>query len=61
MTKLDELNDFKTYQDDGFTICDGGPMIIHQKKLQAFLLFYKQKTLWEEESSTEDEVQEWTP
>jgi hypothetical protein len=44
MTKLDEIKDFKTYRDDGFTILDGGPMIIHQKKLQAFLLFYKRKT-----------------
>jgi hypothetical protein len=61
MTKLDEIKDFKTYHDDGFTICDGGPMIIHQKKLQAFLLFYKWKMLWEEEGPTEDEVLEWTP
>jgi hypothetical protein len=61
MTKLDEIKDFKTYQDAGFTIRDGGPMIIHQKKLQAFLLFYKWKTLWEEEGPTRDEVLEWTP
>jgi hypothetical protein len=52
MTKLDEIKDFETYRDDSFTIHDGGPMIIHQKKLQAFLLFYKRKTLWEEEGPT---------
>jgi hypothetical protein len=38
----------------------GKPMIIHQKKLRAFLLFYKRKTLWEEEGPTEGDVLGWT-
>jgi hypothetical protein len=35
-------------------------MIIHQKKLRAFLLVYKWKTLWEEEGPTDDDVLGWT-
>jgi hypothetical protein len=59
MTVLDEIKDFATFRDNGITY-EGKPMIIHQKKLRAFLLFYKQKTLWEEEGPTEDDVLGWT-
>jgi hypothetical protein len=59
MTALDEIKDFATFRDNGITY-EGKPMIIHQKKLRAFLLFYKLKTLWEEEGPTEDDVLGWT-
>jgi hypothetical protein len=44
MTALDEIKDFATFRENGITY-EGKPMIIHQKKLRAFLLFYKQKIL----------------
>jgi hypothetical protein len=42
MTALDEIKDFATFRDNGI-IYEGKPMIIHQKKLREFLLFYKWK------------------
>jgi hypothetical protein len=58
MTALDEIKDFATFRDNGITY-EGKPMIIHQKNLRTFLLFYKGKTLWEEEGPTEDDVLGW--
>jgi hypothetical protein len=40
MAALDEIKDFATFRDNGITY-EGKPTIIHQKKLRAFLLFYK--------------------
>jgi hypothetical protein len=56
MTVLDEIKDVATFRGNGITY-EGKPMIIHQKKLKAFLLIYKWKTLWEEEGPTEDDLQ----
>jgi hypothetical protein len=58
MTALDEIKDFATFRDNGITY-EGKPMIIHQKKLRAFLLLYKRKMLWEEEGPTEDDALGW--
>jgi hypothetical protein len=60
MHGLEDSKDFEVFQDDGITIA-GKPMLIHQKLLKSFLLYYKRQTLWEEEGPSEAEVVCWTP
>jgi hypothetical protein len=60
MHGFDDAKDFEVVKDDGFTPL-GKPMLFHQRVFKSFLLYYKHKTLWEEEGPTEDEVMCWTP
>jgi hypothetical protein len=58
-TALDEIKDFVTFRDKGITY-ERKTYDNSSKKLRTFLLFYKRKTLWEEEGPTEDDVLGWT-
>jgi hypothetical protein len=60
MHGLEDSKGFEVFRDDGITIA-GKPMLIHQKLFQSFLLYYKQRTLWEEDGPYEAKVMCWTP
>jgi hypothetical protein len=56
---LEEVDEFFTVKDNGITF-DSTPMLVHLRRLKAFLAYYKSKTCWGE-GPTEDDLMQWTP
>jgi hypothetical protein len=55
---FDEVEEFFTVRDDGFTFEDT-PMLIHLHEFKSFLLYYKSKTCWRE-GPMDDDMMNWT-